>query len=1312
MKTLFTFLITIIGFISLSQITFGNGSDGSTSISTNSIVNSYHKILNISGATFTLINNTAFSLSNGNVVLVINMLSGEYELRQVSSVSGVYINLDLGSIPNSNFATNSQIIKVPQYSSLTVNAGGSITCPSWDGETGGVICFLVSNTLNLNNGQINASGKGFYNGLGGDGGVGGNGGLGGFSGTNLSSNGGQSGYGGSGYGGAGWGGDLGFSPSLATAGTSSYFNSLANNLPCGNLVPSCNNSPNPSGRLYMGDGSFGGNGGQGKYGAGGGGSKCNQPGIDGGNGGNGGIGGDGGKGGGIIFIKAGNIVHGNTSINVSGTGGTNGLAGTNGGNGGDGTCGGGGGNGGDGGDGGGGGHGGAGGAVKIVKSGGLVLPNLVNVQGGSASNGGSGGAGGFGGANSTNTSGLCACGTGYSCSFPMLIPYLDDVNTTVSVDVFGNTHFIYINGDSILDLVYSNETFCNGYFIGLLQGQLIEAGTIIATYLAPIASLSDNILASLIDFVVNNTPNLDFFGYSILTTNYHLIDGCVCSNCGPSILAEDGDPGNNGPEGSSGGDGYYDEECASVVTPVFISQTLCQNTSPMPLLNVSNNGVSGTWFPPVISTFTSGTFIYTFTPNAGQCATTATITVTVIHTPSVNAVNNQTVCNNTSSLPVFFIGTGTSYTWTNNNTATGLSSGSTGNIESFTTTNATNAAKISTVTVTPSYWFCTGTPQTFTITVNPTPVVNTIPNVTICNGSPTNSINFSGSGTSYTWVNNNTTTGLQLTGTGNITSFNAVNLGLYPIVSMVTVTPQFTGGGLTCPGNNTSFDITVYPTPVINNPTNLEICSGNSVNAILNANIPSNYQWFVTVDNPNVTGESIFLASSNIINDLLVNHTLFVQQVTYNVFGTSTLNGCSSPIFPITVFVNPSPTAMAGGSQTICSNTSATVNGASAANGTILWTHNGLGTITNGQGTLSPTYTANASDVGNIVTLTMTVTSSFTPACVPAATATYTIIVNSSTTTTTATATACDSYVWNGTSYSISGLYTGTTANCITESLNLTITPSSTNTTTASACDSYVWNGTSYSTSGVYTGTTANCITESLNLTIMPSDTNEDIITTACNSYTWIGQTYTQSGTYTGTTANCVTQSLYLTIIPSSTNTTTVTACDSYLWNGQTYTQSGTFTGITSNCVTQSLNLTINTNTSSSISQTALDSYTWLVNNQTYTTTGAYTAVIPNASGCDSTITLNLTMSFTGINDLSASKLSIYPNPTNGDFTITGLELLGSVSSLSLTDMNGKVVKVLDTKATKFSMASIKPGVYFLNIRADNKQEVLKIVKE
>jgi Leucine-rich repeat (LRR) protein len=101
------------------------------------------------------------------------------------------------------------------------------------------------------------------------------------------------------------------------------------------------------------------------------------------------------------------------------------------------------------------------------------------------------------------------------------------------------------------------------------------------------------------------------------------------------------------------------------------------------------------------------------------------------------------------------------------------------------------------------------------------------------------------------------------------------------------------------------------------------------------------------------------------------------------------------------------------------------------------------------------------------------------------------------------------------------------------------------------------------------------------------------------------------------------------------------------------------------------------------------------------------------ANNIDSTAYFSLNCSGAGISDINESNtLMIYPNPTNGDFTITGLELVGTVSSLSLTDMNGKVVKVLDPKATKFSMASIKPGVYFLNIISGNKQEVIKIVKE
>jgi hypothetical protein len=243
-------------------------------------------------------------------------------------------------------------------------------------------------------------------------------------------------------------------------------------------------------------------------------------------------------------------------------------------------------------------------------------------------------------------------------------------------------------------------------------------------------------------------------------------------------------------------------------------------------------------------------------------------------------------------------------------------------------------------------------------------------------------------------------------------------------------------------------------------------------------------------------------------------------------------------------------------------------------------------------------------------------------------------------TTNTTPISACDSYLWNGTTYTTSGVYTGTTTNCVTESLNLTITPSSTNTTPISACDSYLWNGTIYTTSGVYTGTTTNCVTESLSLTITASSTNTTTAS-ACNSYTWNGTSYTTSGVYSGTTTNCVTESLNLTITPSSTNTTTITACDSYVWNGTTYSATGVYTGTTTNCVTESLSLTITPLTTTGSVTTSIcagDSYVWPANGQAYTTTQSGLTVI---TGCN-TATLNLTITPSSTNTTTITACNSY----------------------------------------------------------------------
>jgi hypothetical protein len=87
----------------------------------------------------------------------------------------------------------------------------------------------------------------------------------------------------------------------------------------------------------------------------------------------------------------------------------------------------------------------------------------------------------------------------------------------------------------------------------------------------------------------------------------------------------------------------------------------------------------------------------------------------------------------------------------------------------------------------------------------------------------------------------------------------------------------------------------------------------------------------------------------------------------------------------------------------------------------------------------------------------------------------------------TTTINACGSYTWSNTgqTYTTSGIYTGTTTNCITEKLDLTITPITSNTTTVSACGSYTWsvNSQTYTTSGTYS-VVSGCHTEVLNLTI------------------------------------------------------------------------------------------------------------------------------------------------------------------------------------------------------------------------------------
>ena len=247
------------------------------------------------------------------------------------------------------------------------------------------------------------------------------------------------------------------------------------------------------------------------------------------------------------------------------------------------------------------------------------------------------------------------------------------------------------------------------------------------------------------------------------------------------------------------------------------------------------------------------------------------------------------------------------------------------------------------------------------------------------------------------------------------------------------------------------------------------------------------------------------------------------------------------------------------------------------------------------------------------------------------------------------TASSCDSYTWtqNGTTYTTSGAYTAVIPNAAgcdsTITLNLTITNSTTATVPVTTCSTYTWpiNGQTYTTSGTYTATipnAANCDSViTLNLTIN-QPTSATVNHAACQTYTWPinGMTYTTSGVYTATipnAANCDSViTLNLTIGGPSASSVSVTECSSYTWaqNGMTYTASGAYTDTIANMFgcdsVITLNLTINQPTASTVSVTECSSYTWAQNGMTYTASGMYTDTIPNSVNCDSVITLDLTI--------------------------------------------------------------------------------------
>lgn len=188
----------ILNWLNMPSVTKAeiSGKDGSLIVSSpNTIINKYAKLMAdapAGSATITVstpggpngLNPT--TLQPGDLIMIIQMAgasidssdtpnfgqvtnlnsAGRYEFVTVSGTNNnvITINPPCGGLRYSyTVSGKTQVIRVPQYTTLTINAGASLTAPAWDGVTGGIVVMDVEGAAVIN-GAIDMSGLGFRGG--------------------------------------------------------------------------------------------------------------------------------------------------------------------------------------------------------------------------------------------------------------------------------------------------------------------------------------------------------------------------------------------------------------------------------------------------------------------------------------------------------------------------------------------------------------------------------------------------------------------------------------------------------------------------------------------------------------------------------------------------------------------------------------------------------------------------------------------------------------------------------------------------------------------------------------------------------------------------------------------------------------------------------------------------------------------------------------------------------------------------------------------------------------------------------------------
>ncbi|MDZ4217082.1 MAG: LamG-like jellyroll fold domain-containing protein, partial [Candidatus Gracilibacteria bacterium] len=162
----------------VGSVDTGDGSDGVLSVgAANTVVNDYAYITSTSvpsgSVAFNVNSASGFFLEDE--ILIIQMQhstnAGAYEFASISAINGTQITVSGGLTNNyysgtfnTNPAVAAQIVRVPQYTTVTVPVGTSIVATAWDGQKGGVVIFRATGDVTVG-GAISAQGLGYRGGV-------------------------------------------------------------------------------------------------------------------------------------------------------------------------------------------------------------------------------------------------------------------------------------------------------------------------------------------------------------------------------------------------------------------------------------------------------------------------------------------------------------------------------------------------------------------------------------------------------------------------------------------------------------------------------------------------------------------------------------------------------------------------------------------------------------------------------------------------------------------------------------------------------------------------------------------------------------------------------------------------------------------------------------------------------------------------------------------------------------------------------------------------------------------------------------------